>query len=219
MQKDTLHGVYMHEQEPMRRLTTMKKAGQWNPVIATEKESLMSRMAEVGWHRIECKGKFERSGYSGVSWFGEEHVQNPLSKLDLETMTWGTIMATGDLPYALDSHTAVVSGRKMYLYGGVPDPKIVPFPRDLTDHFYNLDLDTYEWRKLKYPNQPFAVLYSSAIIPFGRNQQSVPGGGRPASNRVHVFNFSSRTWSNPAVDDPLSPTPRNYHMAWVYRDY
>ncbi|KAJ3287977.1 hypothetical protein HDU76_007754 [Blyttiomyces sp. JEL0837] len=149
-----------------------------DPVVTTEKESVTSRLAEVVWHRIECKGK------------------NPLSKLDLETMTWSTITAIGDSPFPLDSHTAVV-----------------------------LDLDTFEWRKLKYPNQPFgmgshtAVLYNDEMILFGGNQQRVQGGGRPASNGVHVFNFSSRTWSNPAVDDPLAPTPRLYHVAWTCKDY
>ncbi|KAM2663830.1 hypothetical protein EV1_010336 [Malus domestica] len=107
------------------------------------------------WTRPECTGTppspreshtatlvgDEKLVIFGGSGEGKGNYLNDLHVLDLNTMRWTSPEVTGDIPVPRDSHSTIVMGKKLLVYGG-----------DRGDRYYGgvdmLDMNTLTWSRL-----------------------------------------------------------------------
>jgi hypothetical protein len=105
----------------------------------------------------------------------------------------------------------------MYVFGGDMDGSC---SIDEAVAFYRLDMDTYVWEQLIYPNQPRGELYYHSAV-LHNDQMIVFGGstfGKIVSN-IHIFNFTACEWmsiikgsTGDNSDVNLWPSPRCHHL-------
>lgn len=111
-------------------------------------------------------------------------------------------------------HTAVVSGDKMYIYGGHITQPSSEYFHTVKQDLYECNLTTREWRVVSVDEgapkrtEHTAVVYNNSMVVFGGYS------GNGYENSVMVFNFATNQWSQLATQGE-SPSARSAHTAVV----
>jgi N-acetylneuraminic acid mutarotase len=127
-------------------------------------------------------------GWNGFTrtWFNDVHV------FSFETKTWRAVTAQGNPPLKRTSHSAVIHGNKMYVFGGFSGEEYL-------NDMHEFDLDTETWSELT----PFC----KGDVPSPRSRfcaavhgdcMYILGGWNKVGyfNDFYVFNFATRVWSS-----------------------
>ena len=135
--------------------------------------------------------------------------------IDPKTNTWsGALSPSGTPPSARHTHTAIVYGNYMYVFGGYDGST------PLND-LHRLNLDTLTWSGALSPSgtPPSARRGHTAIV-YG-NYMYVFGGydGSSLFNDLHRLNLDTLTWSGALSPSGTPPAVRAYHTAVIYANY
>lgn len=132
-------------------------------------------------------------------------------KLDLETMTWSTLATTGQKPGTRDSHSTVLVGQKMVVFGGTNGSKKV-------NDIHMLDLKIKEWSMPRCFGIPPSPRESHTVTVVGEDRLVVFGGsgegGGNYLNDVHILDLKTMAWNSPIIKGDL-PAPRDSHTSVV----
>lgn len=124
-------------------------------------------------------------------------------------MTWSILRTSGSGPGPRDSHTAVVVGARMLVFGGTNGSKKV-------NDLHVLDLGSREWTRPDCRGPPPAARESHTAYVVDGDKMVVFGGsgegGANYLNDVHVLDLKTMEWSSPDVRG-TAPAPRDSHSA------
>ncbi|KAJ7527897.1 hypothetical protein O6H91_16G075100 [Diphasiastrum complanatum] len=150
---------------------------------------------------------YDRIVVFGGSGDGDGNYLNDVHVLDLKNMEWSRPSVKGELPSCRDSHTSVVIGEQLIVYGG-----------DCGDRYLGgvdiLDLQTFKWSKLEISGsaQPGGRAGHTAVN-VGNKMYVFGGvGDRAYFNDVWMLDVATRTWSAIDVAGP-EPQGRFSHVA------
>ncbi|KAL3591086.1 hypothetical protein D5086_009726 [Populus alba] len=129
--------------------------------------------------------------------------------LNLDTMVWNTLATTGQGPGPRDSHSAVLVGHQMIVFGGTNGSKKV-------NDLHILDLGTKEWISPECKGTPPSPRESHTATLIGGDRIMVFGGSGEGEanylNDLHVLDLKSMRWTSPEVKGSI-PAPRDSHSA------
>ncbi|KAG9153358.1 hypothetical protein Leryth_017268 [Lithospermum erythrorhizon] len=129
--------------------------------------------------------------------------------LNLETMSWNTLVTTGHGPGPRDSHSAVLVGLWMIVFGGTNGSKKV-------NDLHVLDLQSLGWSKPVFEGIPPSPRESHTATLVGSDKLVIFGGSgegeRNYLNDVHVLDIKSMRWMPIEVRGD-KPVPRDSHSA------
>ncbi|XP_071799387.1 kelch domain-containing protein 3-like [Asterias amurensis] len=120
-----------------------------------------------------------RSDKSGQCYTNQEFYCNKLQVFNIQTKVWNAPATTGDVPIGRRSHSAVMYGGFMYMFGGYNDLTKTHF-----NDLYKLDLVNYEWSKVKTYGQTPRKRRRQCCIVVG-DQVIMFGGTSPKDRVVH----------------------------------
>lgn len=127
--------------------------------------------------------------------------------LDLEKMNWSKLATTGEKPGPRDSHSAVLVGHKMIVFGGTNGLKKV-------NDTHILDLVTKEWICPKCEGTPPSPRESHTATLVGDERLVIFGGSGEGEanylNDLHVLDLRTMRWTSPTVKGDF-PVPRDSH--------
>ncbi|KNA11378.1 hypothetical protein SOVF_135770 [Spinacia oleracea] len=131
--------------------------------------------------------------------------------LNLDTVSWTTLVTTGPGPGPRDSHTATLWGNKIIVFGGTNGSKKV-------NDLHILDLDSKEWTQPTCSGSyPSARESHTATLVGDGGQLAVFGGSGEGVgnylNDVHFLDLKTMSWSSPMVKGDYSPPPRDSHVS------
>jgi hypothetical protein len=194
-------------------------------------------------HRIVCDEEeniYSFGGYNPVlqiddpdlqddsSWVESSPMLKELWKCNPFTRKWTKIPIRGTPPAQLASHSVVILGKKILVYGGTA----FPFGQNSSNRIYTGDLVTGEWKHLKHTNSPDDNIdnipprqYGQAVVLDEPNYHIyVIGGttGHEYSIDVHRFDLISKKWSllwkkSTAVGGDVFPEERYRHECVLWR--
>lgn len=147
-----------------------------------------------------------------VLWFqgccGGLHFSDVLM-LNLDTMSWNILASTGQGPGPRDSHSAVLVGRQMFVFGGTNGSKKV-------NDLHVLDLVTKEWIRPECKGTPPCPRESHTATLIGDDRIMIFGGSGEGEanylNDLHILDLKTMRWSSPEVKGDI-PVPRDSHGA------
>ena len=129
--------------------------------------------------------------------------------LDLDKMAWSKLATTGEGPGPRDSHSAVLVGKKMIVFGGTNGYKKV-------NDVHILDLGTKEWFRPECKGIPPSPRESHTATLVGDEKLVIFGGsgegGANYLNDLHILDLRTMRWISPVVNGDL-PVPRDSHCA------
>jgi hypothetical protein len=129
--------------------------------------------------------------------------------LNLDTMLWNTMATTGQGPGPRDSHSAVLVGRQMIVFGGTNGSK-------KANDLHVLDLGTKEWMSPECKGNPPSPRESHTATLIGDDKIMVFGGSGEGEanylNDLHVLDLKSMRWTSPEVKGSI-PAARDSHSA------
>lgn len=129
--------------------------------------------------------------------------------LNLETMVWNTLASTGQGPGPRDSHSAVVLGHRMIVFGGTNGSKKV-------NDLHILNLVTKEWTRPECTGTPPSPRESHTATLVGDEKLVVFGGSGEGKgnylNDLHVLDLNTMRWTSPEVKSDI-PVPRDSHSS------
>lgn len=124
-------------------------------------------------------------------------------------MTWHNLMTTGHGPGPRDSHSAVLVGPKMIVFGGTNGSKKV-------NDLHILDLQPREWARPNCKGVPPSPRESHTATLVGEDKLVIFGGsgegGSNYLNDLHVLDLKTMWWTSPEVKGAI-PVPRDSHSA------
>lgn len=124
-------------------------------------------------------------------------------------MTWRTLATTGQGPGPRDSHSAVLVGETMIVFGGTNGSTKV-------NDLHILDLRTKEWSKPDPRGLPPSPRESHTATLIGNDRIVIFGGSGEGEgnylNDLHVLDITAMQWSSPEVKGEV-PVPRDSHSA------
>ncbi|KAM7470048.1 hypothetical protein LguiA_008231 [Lonicera macranthoides] len=124
-------------------------------------------------------------------------------------MTWHNLMTTGHGPGPRDSHSAMLVGPKMIVFGGTNGSKKV-------NDLHILDLRSREWARPNCKGVPPSPRESHTATLVGEDKLVIFGGsGEGVSNYLndlHVLDLKTMWWISPEVKGDV-PVPRDSHSA------
>lgn len=131
--------------------------------------------------------------------------------LNLDTMVWKTLATTGEGPGPRDSHSAVLVGQKMIVFGGTNGAKKV-------NDLHILDLATKEWIHPQCGGSPPSPRESHSATLVGDDKMVIFGGSGEGEanylNDLHVLELKTMRWTSPVVKGNV-PVPRDSHSSNV----
>ncbi|KAJ6380391.1 hypothetical protein OIU76_016953 [Salix suchowensis] len=129
--------------------------------------------------------------------------------LNLDTMVWNTMTTAGQGPGPRDSHSAVLVGRQMIVFGGTNGSRKV-------NDLHVLDLGTKEWMSPECKGNPPSPRESHTATLIGDDKIMVFGGSGEGEanylNDLHVLDLKSMRWTSPEVKGYI-PAARDSHSA------
>lgn len=132
----------------------------------------------------------------------------------LETMTWNILETSGSGPGPRDSHSVVLVGSKMIVFGGTNGCKKV-------NDLHILDLLSREWSHPKCRGNPPCARESHTANVIRDEQMVVFGGsGEGEANYLsdlHILDLKNMEWTSPEVRGHV-PAPRDSHSSVVVDD-
>ncbi|XP_057515376.1 uncharacterized protein LOC130796943 [Amaranthus tricolor] len=128
--------------------------------------------------------------------------------LNLETMSWTTLVTTGKGPGPRDSHTATMWRNRIVVFGGTNGSKKV-------NDLHILDLDSKEWVQPlcsgAYPSaresHTATLVGDDLLVVFGGSGEGVGN----YLNDLHFLNLKTLSWTSPMVKG-VAPHPRDSHI-------
>ena len=130
--------------------------------------------------------------------------------LNLDTMTWDTLVTTGQGPGPRDSHSAVILGQHMVVFGGTNGSKKV-------NDLHILDLGSKEWTRPECRGSPPSPRESHTATLLGDDKLVIFGGSGEGEtnylNDLHVLDLKTMRWTSPEVKGDTTPAPRDSHSA------
>lgn len=127
--------------------------------------------------------------------------------LHLDSMVWNTLITTGQGPGPRDSHSAVLVGRRMIVFGGTNGSKKV-------NDLHVLDLVTNEWIQPECEGTPPSPRESHTATLVGDDKIVIFGGSGEGEanylNDLHVLDLKTMKWTSPEVQGDV-PVPRDSH--------
>ncbi|EFJ20389.1 hypothetical protein SELMODRAFT_418266 [Selaginella moellendorffii] len=144
---------------------------------------------------------------------GGLHFSDVMS-LDLTTMSWSSFACTGQQPGTRDSHSAVLHGRKMVIFGGTNGSNKI-------NDVHILDLDTHVWSCPTVEGQAPPPRESHSATLVDGNRVVIFGGTGEGDgnylNDIHILELDRMRWVSPAVNGEL-PVCRDSHTAVAVKD-
>ncbi|KAK9692159.1 hypothetical protein RND81_09G244700 [Saponaria officinalis] len=132
--------------------------------------------------------------------------------LNLETMTWTTLVTLGKGPGPRDSHSATVWGNKIIVFGGTNGSKKV-------NDIHILDLGTKQWIQPMCRGTPPSPRESHTATLFGDEKLVVFGGSGEGAgnylNDLHVLDLRNMSWVSCKVNGRIPP-PRDSHTSTAF---
>lgn len=129
--------------------------------------------------------------------------------LNLATMVWNPLATTGQGPGPRDSHSAVLVGGQMIIFGGTNGSRKV-------NDLHVLDLGSKEWISPQCKGTPPSPRESHTGTLIGDDKIMVFGGSGEGEanylNDLHVLDLKSMRWTSPEVKGDI-PVPRDSHSA------
>ncbi|KAG4176904.1 hypothetical protein ERO13_A11G274100v2 [Gossypium hirsutum] len=129
--------------------------------------------------------------------------------LNLNTMVWKTLETTGQGPGPRDSHSVVLVGTKMMVFGGTNGSKKV-------NDLHVLDLVSKEWIRAECQGVVPSPRESHTATLIGEDKIVIFGGsgegGASYLNDLHVLDLRTMRWTSPQVRGHI-PAPRDSHSA------
>ncbi|PIA61050.1 hypothetical protein AQUCO_00300516v1 [Aquilegia coerulea] len=129
--------------------------------------------------------------------------------LSLDTMTWNTLVTTGQQPGARDSHSSVLVGHRMIVFGGTNGSKKV-------NDLHVLDLRTKEWSSPRCEGTPPSPRESHTSTVVSDEKLVIFGGSGEGEanylNDLHVLDLKTMRWTSPEVKGDI-PAPRDSHVS------
>lgn len=122
-------------------------------------------------------------------------------------MVWSKLVTTGEGPGPRDSHSAVIVGHKMIVFGGTNGFKKV-------NDIHILDLLTNIWVRPECKGNPPSPRESHTATLFGDDRLLIFGGSGEGDanylNDLHILDLRTMRWSSPEVKGDF-PVPRDSH--------
>lgn len=127
--------------------------------------------------------------------------------LNFETMVWNTLVTTGPGPGPRDSHSTVLLGNNMIVFGGTSGSK-------KCNDLHILNLITKEWTRLECGGTPPSPRESHSATLVDDVELVVFGGSGEGEclNDLHVLDLRTMRWTSPEVKGDI-PVPRDSHSA------
>ncbi|GMG99782.1 hypothetical protein Nepgr_001622 [Nepenthes gracilis] len=129
--------------------------------------------------------------------------------LNINTMAWSTLMATGEGPGPRDSHSSALWGNKMIVFGGTNGSKKV-------NDLHIMDLGTNVWTRPVCRGTPPSPRESHTATLVGGEKLVVFGGSGEGMgvylNDLHILDLKTMSWTSPEVKGEV-PSPRDSHAA------
>lgn len=129
--------------------------------------------------------------------------------LNLETMAWNVMVTRGQGPGPRDSHSAVVIGHKMIVFGGTNGS-------DKVNDVHMLDIQSKEWTNPECEGIPPSPRESHTATLVCDEKLVIFGGSGEGEanylNDLHVLDLKTMKWSSPEVKGKI-PVPRDSHSA------
>ncbi|GAB2229010.1 hypothetical protein Droror1_Dr00023145 [Drosera rotundifolia] len=129
--------------------------------------------------------------------------------LNLNTMSWSTLITKGNAPGPRDSHSAVLWYNKMVVFGGTNGTRKV-------NDLHILDLGTNEWTQPVCRGTPPSPRESHTATLISDERMVVFGGSGEGMgnyfNELHVLDLKNMRWMSPEVKGNM-PCPRDSHAA------
>ncbi|KHG02448.1 Rab9 effector protein with kelch motifs [Gossypium arboreum] len=146
--------------------------------------------------------------YSNGGCCGGLHFSDVLM-LNLNTMVWKTLETTGQGPGPRDSHSVVLVGTKMMVFGGTNGSEKV-------NDLHVLDLVSKEWIRAECQGVVPSPRESHTATLIGEDKIVIFGGsgegGANYLNDLHVLDLRTMRWTSPQVRGHI-PAPRDSHSA------
>lgn len=131
--------------------------------------------------------------------------------LNLDTMVWSSLATTGQGPGPRDSHSAILWGHKMIVFGGTNGYKKV-------NDLHILDLESKEWMRPECRGAPPSPRESHTATLVGDDKMVIFGGSGEGEanylNDLHALDLKTMRWASPAVKGDI-PVPRDSHSSNV----
>jgi len=150
--------------------------------------------------------------YSNVK--QDTHKLNLVLKSNgLTAQAWsGELTITGTKPNVRDSHTAVVYGNYMYVFGGRGSSRF--------QDTHRLDLTTLEWSgELTTTGTKPAIRDSHTAVVYGNYMYIFGGYEGSYKQDTHRLDLTTLEWSGELTTTGTKPTIRDSHTAVVYGNY
>lgn len=131
--------------------------------------------------------------------------------LNLDAMVWSNLATTGQGPGPRDSHSAVLVGHKMIIFGGTNGSRKV-------NDLHILDLESKEWIKPECRGVPPSRRESHTATLVGGDKILIFGGSGEGEanylNDLHILDLETMRWTSPPVKGDI-PVPRDSHSTNV----
>jgi len=137
--------------------------------------------------KVKKSGFFDTEG-TGVQYRNDLHCYDP-------TMNeWYRYEPRGIGPSGRALHTAVVVGRKIYIFGGANSSGNRTDSSGFCD-LYELDIDTMSWTECETHNTPPSPCYGHSGTYIGDNKILYFGGqGYKTHNQIHILDLKTLSW-------------------------
>ncbi|KAM3842225.1 RING finger protein B [Diretmus argenteus] len=139
----------------------------------------------------------------------EEKTRVYLNDFYMLTVAWETIPQTGDVPSARAGHTLCVVKGKLYLFGGVSNPKA----GECLPGVYCFDIVSLTWGRLATGGVALRTLRHSSVAVgdnvyvYGGTQDGIP------TDNLMVFNTVSLSWT--PIKTSGTPPPARYDQTFA----
>eukprot|EP00579_Thalassiosira_antarctica_P000267 CAMPEP_0201870066 /NCGR_PEP_ID=MMETSP0902-20130614/3321_1 /ASSEMBLY_ACC=CAM_ASM_000551 /TAXON_ID=420261 /ORGANISM="Thalassiosira antarctica, Strain CCMP982" /LENGTH=584 /DNA_ID=CAMNT_0048395639 /DNA_START=35 /DNA_END=1789 /DNA_ORIENTATION=- len=145
-------------------------------------------------------------GFDGSRWL------NDMFEFDLQTNTWKTIVASGNLPSVRSCPAWAKDDRYVYIHGGYDGV-------ERKADFFACDLSTYTWSELPCKgNMPSPRYFHSCCI---HGNKLYTYGGYNGSDRLadmFAYDFETNHWSEVDCSNGERPSGRSSLVAQVYEN-
>ena len=153
---------------------------------------------------VHGNGFYVFGGFDGLTRVNDMHC------FDLERLCWTTAGgAGGHVPSPRHSHSAVVYGDSLFVFGG--------YDGSYRNDFHEFDFRTQVWSPVKSTGKVPRARYRGTCVVHGH--EMVLHGGHDGNKHLqdtYVFNFNTRVWSEVETSGD-TPSARDSHVAVAHR--
>eukprot|EP00124_Ichthyophonus_hoferi_P001926 Ihof_evm11s115 gene=Ihof_evmTU11s115 len=179
------------------------------------------------WHHQDTKGDgpSRRSGHTLVAdstgnymytfgGYDDGKCYGELFQLHIASMTWTRIKTTGNGPDVSASHSAIVDGPFLLVFGGSG----VPFGHSNSNHLHICDLRSFEWKRLECTGDYPCGRYGQTMVMSDNKEDLYVFGGTSGLvfySDLYRLHLPTRIWHK-VIPVNAGPTPCYRHEAIMY---